>query len=151
MNRIRRILDGLSRLMVEALEATHETLQMIVDDYQAGTIAKQEASLLAEELDHRRVIQQALDGDWPGGMSTELAEELLVEHRKGCSNLHCVTKKPDYLTELGVMETKGGWARDLGQCMSDSDGDCEWPACPQNRDGEPMATGRDCPRVWPER
>jgi hypothetical protein len=35
---------------------------------------------------------------------------------------------------------------DEDYCMADSDGDCDWEACPQTRDGEPKATGRTCPR-----
>lgn len=30
-------------------------------------------------------------------------------------------------------------------CHSDSDGDCSWSRCPQNRDGEPARSGRHCP------
>lgn len=30
-------------------------------------------------------------------------------------------------------------------CHANMDGDCDWPGCPQARDGEPAATGRDCP------
>lgn len=34
----------------------------------------------------------------------------------------------------------------LGEhCHSARDGDCNWECCPQNRDGEPHATGRHCP------
>lgn len=38
-----------------------------------------------------------------------------------------------------------------GLCLSGRDGECNWSGCPQNRDGEPMKTGRSCPREWPER
>src|SRR4051794_41304592 len=31
------------------------------------------------------------------------------------------------------------------RCHSQRDGDCVDPRCPQNRDGEPRATGRHCP------
>lgn len=31
------------------------------------------------------------------------------------------------------------------RCRSGRDGDCTWEGCPQNRDGEPAATGRSCP------
>jgi hypothetical protein len=31
------------------------------------------------------------------------------------------------------------------RCHSDSDGDCDWDACPQLRDGEPRRSGRCCP------
>ena len=34
---------------------------------------------------------------------------------------------------------------ELTSCQADRDGDCGHPACPQLRDGEPDATGRDCP------
>lgn len=30
-------------------------------------------------------------------------------------------------------------------CRADSDGDCVWAQCPQNRDNEPPKTGRHCP------
>lgn len=30
-------------------------------------------------------------------------------------------------------------------CHSQRDGDCNWQHCPQNKDGEPMKTGRHCP------
>ena len=35
--------------------------------------------------------------------------------------------------------------RPQGRCRSASDGDCDWPGCPQTRDGEPAKTGRACP------
>ncbi len=35
--------------------------------------------------------------------------------------------------------------RNPSMCMSDRDGDCSWKRCPQNRDGEPMKSGRHCP------
>lgn len=35
--------------------------------------------------------------------------------------------------------------RPQGRCRSASDGDCDWPGCPQLRDGEPAKTGRACP------
>ena len=30
-------------------------------------------------------------------------------------------------------------------CHAGQDGDCIWEHCPQNRDGEPMKSGRHCP------
>ena len=30
-------------------------------------------------------------------------------------------------------------------CHAGRDGDCTWSGCPQLRDGEPKATGRNCP------
>lgn len=34
----------------------------------------------------------------------------------------------------------------IGQyCHSQRDGDCIWIHCPQNRDGEPVRSGRHCP------
>lgn len=30
-------------------------------------------------------------------------------------------------------------------CHADSDGDCNYPDCPQIKDGEPQKTGRHCP------
>lgn len=30
-------------------------------------------------------------------------------------------------------------------CHADTDGDCAWEQCPQNRDGEPSKSGRHCP------
>jgi hypothetical protein len=30
-------------------------------------------------------------------------------------------------------------------CHSQADGDCAWQGCPQNKDDEPMKTGRHCP------
>ena len=35
--------------------------------------------------------------------------------------------------------------RSKGQCHSHSDGDCDWPGCPQIRDNEPARSGRSCP------
>ena len=35
--------------------------------------------------------------------------------------------------------------RELTGCAAGKDGECTDPMCPQNRDGEPMATGRSCP------
>jgi len=43
------------------------------------------------------------------------------------------------------------WPTESKHCMSAMDGDCDWPHCPQIRDGEPKATGRDCPLIWSER
>jgi len=34
------------------------------------------------------------------------------------------------------------------QCHAARDGDCIWKNCPQLRDGEPRASGRDCPLIW---
>jgi hypothetical protein len=31
------------------------------------------------------------------------------------------------------------------RCHAGRDGDCNWALCPQDRDGEPAATGRHCP------
>ena len=40
---------------------------------------------------------------------------------------------------------------DSKRCQSGKDGDCIWDKCPQNRDGEPAATGRSCPLFnWEE-
>ena len=37
----------------------------------------------------------------------------------------------------------------LDECQaSSSDGECIHPFCPQNLDGEPEKTGRDCPLPW---
>jgi hypothetical protein len=36
-------------------------------------------------------------------------------------------------------------AAPLAHCHAGKDGDCIWKDCPQNRDGEPNATGRHCP------
>lgn len=30
-------------------------------------------------------------------------------------------------------------------CQAAKDGDCDWPGCPQERDGEPGRSGRSCP------
>ena len=35
------------------------------------------------------------------------------------------------------------------RCHANRDGDCNWNLCPQNRDGEPMKSGRSCP-LWAE-
>lgn len=37
------------------------------------------------------------------------------------------------------------WPATSRRCLAGSDGDCNWPQCPQERDNEPHATGRDCP------
>lgn len=37
-------------------------------------------------------------------------------------------------------------------CHSGQDGDCSWDGCPQERDGEPAASGRPCPLYsWDDR
>lgn len=33
----------------------------------------------------------------------------------------------------------------MPECHANLEGDCFWDACPQLRDGEPLATGRHCP------
>lgn len=35
--------------------------------------------------------------------------------------------------------------RNGSACQADRDGDCVWDRCPQERDGEPRASGRHCP------
>ena len=35
--------------------------------------------------------------------------------------------------------------RPQGRCRAGRDGDCDWPGCPQTRDGEPAKSGRACP------
>lgn len=32
-------------------------------------------------------------------------------------------------------------------CHAGKDGDCIWPECPQEKDGEPATSGRSCP-LW---
>lgn len=114
----------IKRWIEGVLKGAHET-----------SLALQETSLLSDSSlrgeDLAQVVRRALASDWPDGMPASLARDLLTEHRQRCLNLNCVTR--------GVY------------CMAGSDGDCDWEWCPQNRDGEPMATGRDCPRVWSER
>lgn len=56
---------------------------------------------------------------------------------------------------LNAPEVDERHSRGLGQpvqgkseyrgCHADRDGDCTWEDCPQNRDGEPMKSGRHCP------
>lgn len=33
----------------------------------------------------------------------------------------------------------------INDCHAQRDGDCDWPKCPQLRDGEPQKSGRHCP------
>ena len=33
-------------------------------------------------------------------------------------------------------------------CHAGRDGECNWSACPQERDGEPAKSGRHCPIDW---
>lgn len=40
--------------------------------------------------------------------------------------------------------------RRMIRCQADDDGYCKGWDCPQVRDGEPKATGRDCPLDWDE-
>lgn len=35
----------------------------------------------------------------------------------------------------------------IGGCQAGGDGECYWPNCPQERDGEPSKSGRNCP-LW---
>lgn len=38
------------------------------------------------------------------------------------------------------------------KCHSNSDGECDWEGCPQNRDNEPHKSGRSCPLYdWEDR
>ena len=54
----------------------------------------------------------------------------------------------------GVWEARQRLSRDyqpqnilefVSYCHADSDGDCDWSACPQLRDNEPSHQGRHCP------
>lgn len=51
-----------------------------------------------------------------------------------------------------TIRQRGGWSEQTAQqvtsgarCQAGKEGDCEWSACPQNRDGEPKKNGRWCP------
>jgi predicted nucleotidyltransferase len=44
-----------------------------------------------------------------------------------------------------LADLKESFNLDSKSCHADKDGDCDWVGCPQNRDGEPMKTGRHCP------
>lgn len=48
-------------------------------------------------------------------------------------------RSADLETALKVYRTR------LEYCHAGRDGDCDWAICPQPRDGEPRATGQDCP------
>lgn len=50
-----------------------------------------------------------------------------------------------------IQDAQESGDEDLGYCRSERDGDCNWSECPQLRDGEPKRSGRNCPRIWPER
>ena len=42
-------------------------------------------------------------------------------------------------------EVQRDMTKELTTCQAGTDGECYHPMCPQNRDGEPMKSGRFCP------
>jgi hypothetical protein len=64
------------------------------------------------------------------------------------SDMHMASSVRDCLA-ASAQET--GVRPDDGMCRAGTDGECTWKDCPQNRDGEPLKSGRDCPRQWSER
>lgn len=60
------------------------------------------------------------------------------------ARFHLVVIAPDGVPRLVFND------RDLHRCHSGQDGDCSWSLCPQNRDGEPVKSGRHCPLDYQE-
>jgi len=53
--------------------------------------------------------------------------------------------RPDQLQVLPTRANYSASRRCMTLCQADDDDYCEWPECPQNRDGEPARSGRHCP------
>lgn len=55
--------------------------------------------------------------------------------------------------EISMLQTESDFigkamadiAGGIGRCHSGQDGECNWPVCPQVRDGEPAKSRRHCP------
>ncbi|MCP3980775.1 MAG: hypothetical protein GY716_15845 [bacterium] len=67
-----------------------------------------------------------------------------------------VSRRPQVPSDGDIVQTAAGdmpqftteptaVAVEPAYCQADEDGDCQAPGCPQLRDGEPRASGRDCP------
>lgn len=54
--------------------------------------------------------------------------------------LHGESAKPEAKPKYFVGDYRNGT-----ECRASRDGDCYWEECPQNRDGEPVKSGRHCP------
>lgn len=94
-------------------------------------------SAYAYPADESRLREEI--GDPEFGRPRE-AEKAIVEAKKRLdADVVDRTKLTPYRQKLA----------DEGHCMADADGDCVWKGCPQIRDGEPMKSGRSCPR-WVE-
>jgi len=59
------------------------------------------------------------------------------------------TRRPATITKPRSLTLYEESLAKKGHCMSDDDGFCDWPKCPQIRDGEPAKSGRHCPRDKP--
>jgi hypothetical protein len=53
--------------------------------------------------------------------------------------------KSERYVAISKARAKAKRARPLTHCAADRDGDCSHRKCPQLRDKEPRATGRNCP------
>lgn len=102
----------------------------------------------------KEIVQRSSSTRWPGNSE---AFELV------CVTIHNLAKEA--LTDVGRpwsiverMRAKGELPRKpkkrkpLERCAASvGDGECYHKDCPQNRDGEPMKTGRTCPLPWGSR
>lgn len=80
-----------------------------------------------------------------------IEERLWLIRKKLRADQRVQIKKEKYLASLPGFGDDGTNIM-IGEhrCHSGNDGDCFWRHCPQLRDDEPQATGRDCPYYNPE-
>ena len=78
-------------------------------------------------------------------------QEYEASHRAKNADDKAERNRQRAATLLAALLPDFGRAADYEWCMTGTDGDCNWRHCPQHRDNEPAATGRSCPKKWPER
>jgi RNA polymerase-binding transcription factor DksA len=154
-NLMRAAADALERLTAERdrLKAALEQAQAELDEVRRGAVERvrlhiEEVVLARRERDQRHA--EALDAS---NTATNLRAALEQVERDEYG--HCLwcgafeahtTDCPRQLALRGEGREGPDYIEVRSSaCHAGSDGDCDWPDCPQTRDGEPEKSGRDCP------
>lgn len=92
--------------------------------------------LLASGLNRRAIVTLLADSTKVGRRDIERVLDGLADLEKDFTTVKLVKSPPS--TPLPTRPLSDG-------CHAGKDGECNWHACPQERDGEPKKSGRHCP------
>jgi len=114
-------MDIIERLEIDAVECYDDAIK---------EIESLRAKLAAAEKDAERYRL----------LRRVTSEPALVELLEYLDNNPDTPEKFDAFIDAAIAKEK-----ELTRCASNRDGECSHKDCPQNRDGEPLKSGRHCP------